>query len=461
MASVGLKPETPQRRAPLPSEPMRRSYAGGPVEAAPAPPPLNYDSTPYQPPTAAVAPVRQAGLPEPISREEPTRPTFEPIARGGRSMPERAPVGSPARHAVSGSSTIDVAPGDTLYGLAKRHNVSISELMSANGLQGPMIKPGQKLVVPPPQRRAPARRREIVATAPAPAPVPARRDAAERNERPPHLEPAPRAVHPDQAPSDWTGTHTITARDSLYAIAKRYGAKVADLQAVNGITDPGRLRAGAVLKVPGVPGGVRQAEIATNQPAAVPPAVAREAQAELSSGPVPRPRIINAGSDEAPAEIEPPERVAVASPKSPVINDASPAPRTAKPQSAALPGKFRWPAKGRIVASFGPRQDNTHNDGINILVPQGTSVVAAESGTVAYAGSELKGYGNLVLIRHEGNWVTAYAHNETLLVRRGDRVERGQEIAKAGKTGAVDQPQVHFELRQGSKPVDPLPHLER
>ena len=456
MASVGLNPEAPQRRAPLPSEPMRRSYAGGPVEAAPA-----YNSAPYQPPTAAVAPVRQAGLPEPISREEPTRPTFQPVARGGRSLPERAPVGSPPRDAVSGGSTIDVVPGDTLYGLAKRHNVSISELMSANGLQGPMIKPGQKLVVPSPERRSPARRREMVATAPppVPAPLPPGREPAERIERPPQVEPTPRAVQTSQAPSDWTGTHTITARDSLYAISKRYGAKVADLQAVNGITDPGRLRAGTVLKVPGAPGSVRQAE--TNQPAAVPPAVAREAQAELSPGPAPRPRIINAGSEEAPAETEPLDRVAVASPKSPVINDASPAPRSAKPQSAALPGKFRWPAKGRIVASFGPRQDNTHNDGINILVPQGTSVVAAESGTVAYAGSELKGYGNLVLIRHEGNWVSAYAHNETLLVRRGDRVERGQEIAKAGKTGAVDQPQVHFELRQGSKPVDPLPHLER
>jgi murein DD-endopeptidase MepM/ murein hydrolase activator NlpD len=143
------------------------------------------------------------------------------------------------------------------------------------------------------------------------------------------------------------------------------------------------------------------------------------------------------------------------------MNDASPEPATKPKGQASAPGKFRWPAKGRVIASFGPRADRTQNDGINILVPQGTSVVAAEGGTVAYAGSELKGYGNLVLIRHEGNWVSAYAHNETLLVKRGDKVERGQAIAKAGKTGAVDQPQVHFELRQGSKPVDPMPHLEK
>ena len=80
---------------------------------------------------------------------------------------------------------------------------------------------------------------------------------------------------------------------------------------------------------------------------------------------------------------------------------------------------------------------------------------------VAYAGNELKGFGNLILIRHEGGWVTAYAHNDELLVARGDRIRRGQAIAKAGKTGNVDQPTLHFEVRQGSKPVDPLPMLQR
>jgi murein DD-endopeptidase MepM/ murein hydrolase activator NlpD len=123
--------------------------------------------------------------------------------------------------------------------------------------------------------------------------------------------------------------------------------------------------------------------------------------------------------------------------------------------------KFRWPVKGKVIANFGARTDGTHNDGVNVAVPQGTEVHAAEQGTVAYAGSELKGYGNLVLLRHESGWVTAYAHNEELLVKRGDKVKRGQAIAKAGKTGTVDQPQVHFELRQGQKPVDPAPHMEK
>ena len=105
--------------------------------------------------------------------------------------------------------------------------------------------------------------------------------------------------------------------------------------------------------------------------------------------------------------------------------------------------------------------DGTHNDGINIAVPQGTDVHAAESGRVAYAGNELKGYGNLVLIRHDNGWVSAYAHADQILVKRDDVVRRGQVIAKAGKTGTVDQPQLHFELRHGAKPVDPLPHMEK
>lgn len=116
---------------------------------------------------------------------------------------------------------------------------------------------------------------------------------------------------------------------------------------------------------------------------------------------------------------------------------------------------FRWPVQGRIVSEFGTKPDGGHNDGIDVAVPQGTSVKAAENGVVAYAGDELKGYGNLVLIRHSNNWVSAYAHNEEILVKRGDQVRRGQIIAKAGKTGQVSQPQVHFELRKGSRPVDP------
>jgi murein DD-endopeptidase MepM/ murein hydrolase activator NlpD len=116
---------------------------------------------------------------------------------------------------------------------------------------------------------------------------------------------------------------------------------------------------------------------------------------------------------------------------------------------------FRWPARGRVIAGFG----TGGNDGINIAVPEGTPVRAAESGIVAYAGSELKGYGNLILIKHDNNFVSAYAHNSELLVKRGDQIRRGQVIANSGRTGNVNAPQLHFEIRKGSDPIDPMPYL--
>lgn len=116
--------------------------------------------------------------------------------------------------------------------------------------------------------------------------------------------------------------------------------------------------------------------------------------------------------------------------------------------------EFRWPAKGRIIQGFGPG-----SDGINIALPEGTPVKAVENGVVAYAGNELKGYGNLVLIRHDNGYVSAYANNGELKVKRGEQVKRGQTIATSGQTGNVSSPQLHFELRKGSTPVDPMPYL--
>ena len=123
--------------------------------------------------------------------------------------------------------------------------------------------------------------------------------------------------------------------------------------------------------------------------------------------------------------------------------------------SASEPGQFRWPARGRIIQGF----KAGGNDGINIALPEGTSVRAAEDGKVAYAGSALKGYGNLVLIRHPNGFVTAYANNGELDVKSGDVVKRGQVIAKSGQTGDVSTPQLHFELRKGQTPVDPTNYL--
>lgn len=130
------------------------------------------------------------------------------------------------------------------------------------------------------------------------------------------------------------------------------------------------------------------------------------------------------------------------------------APSVPAPADAANP-EFRWPAHGRIILGF----TAGGNDGINIAVPEGTAVKAAEDGVVAYAGDELKGYGKLVLIRHPNGFVSAYANNQDIVVKRGDNVKRGQVIAKSGQTGNVASPQLHFELRKGSTPVDPTQYL--
>jgi murein DD-endopeptidase MepM/ murein hydrolase activator NlpD len=115
--------------------------------------------------------------------------------------------------------------------------------------------------------------------------------------------------------------------------------------------------------------------------------------------------------------------------------------------------------KGRVIVGFGPKTNGAQNDGINLAVPEGTPIKAADDGVVAYAGNELKGYGNLVLIRHANGYVSAYANASELLVKRGDTIKRGQVIANAGQTGNVTSPQLHFEIRKGSTPVDPIKYL--
>jgi murein DD-endopeptidase MepM/ murein hydrolase activator NlpD len=153
----------------------------------------------------------------------------------------------------------------------------------------------------------------------------------------------------------------------------------------------------------------------------------------------------------APVPVAPKQETAAAAPSSPA---KEPAETGAVPQNPSA--DFRWPARGRVIAGY---SGGGGNEGINIAVPEGTPVKAAEGGTVAYAGSEVKGYGNLVLIKHDNGYVSAYAHNGELNVKRGEKVKRGQVVAKSGQSGNVTSPQLHFEIRKGSTPVDPVPYL--
>jgi murein DD-endopeptidase MepM/ murein hydrolase activator NlpD len=153
-----------------------------------------------------------------------------------------------------------------------------------------------------------------------------------------------------------------------------------------------------------------------------------------------------------------------AAPTTPLAATHSPSPPGAvaaaePPPSARRGGTFLWPVRGRIVENYGAGPDGTHNDGINIAARRGAPVQATEGGVVAYAGNELRGYGNLILIKHPDGWISAYAHCDLILVKAGQKVVRGQVIARVGSTGDVTEPQLHFELRRGKRPVDPRDYL--
>ena len=217
--------------------------------------------------------------------------------------------------------------------------------------------------------------------------------------------------------------HAVKQGDTLYGIARLYGVEVSALASLNRLAPPYGLRAGETLYLP----------------AAVEPPEKAAAVATIPSTPPEKPGV----QREPPASALPPQE--------------------AKPTPGRVGRGFDWPVRGKIIEGYGTGANGTHNDGINIAARPGEPVRAADAGVVAYAGNELRGYGNLVLIKHSGGYMTAYAHNSQLLVRRGEVVKRGQEIAKAGSTGTVDTPQVHFEIRQGTRAIDPtslLPSIQ-
>ncbi|QRG05143.1 peptidoglycan DD-metalloendopeptidase family protein [Xanthobacter dioxanivorans] len=280
------------------------------------------------------------------------------------------------------------------------------------------------------------------------------------------------------------GTHVVVAGETLGSIARMYNVSPASLGSVNGIEAGRTVRTGQTLIIP--PGGNGAAQPRGSATAAAPaagakppqvaaasgtlgtlPASATSTPAKPATGPVPAaaaakpqttapvvaqaaPPVAATPAKGASASAKAPEtKVETAAKVSPVA-DADDSPRT--PGSGP---QFRAPVRGRVIASFGPKPGGARNDGVNFAVPEGTAVRAAEDGVVAYSGNELKDYGNLVLIKHSDGYVTAYAHNSELSVKRGDTVRRGQVIAKAGQSGGVTAPQLHFEIRKGSQPVDP------
>jgi murein DD-endopeptidase MepM/ murein hydrolase activator NlpD len=347
------------------------------------------------------------------------------VSGGGRGVASYAPPTRPiettgtvprsiaARNPAQGSSqgtTIIVGTSDTLEVLARRYNVTPAAILQANGYKGPRaLSPGQQLIIP---------HSNAVVAAPAQA------------------APATRPVVAAAAPAS---IHVVNRGDTLLGISRRYHVSVAELARANGIEKTARLRLGTKITVPARSAAAvaptTQPAVAVAQPAVLGSPATK--MASLANDPQQKARLAqSAPIEEAPVET----------------------PVKAAEATGALP-TFRWPVRGKVITSYGAKTNGKANDGINLAVPEGTPVKAAEDGVVAYSGNELKGYGNLILIRHANGYVTAYAHASELLVKRGDTIKRGQVIAKSGQSGEVGSPQLHFEIRKGSSPVDPLQFL--
>jgi murein DD-endopeptidase MepM/ murein hydrolase activator NlpD len=282
----------------------------------------------------------------------------------------------------------------------------------------------------------------------------------------------------------WTavGGSPIVVADgeTLDTLSGRYGVPSAALLSANGLSNASQVKSGMHIVVPVYHAdghGLASAEkdkaakkhdkdVADVEPTKSAKTKAKDKEKEKAAAKTDKPgkeaeKSTSKGA--AVAEVEPSksESKKPAIDKTPTGNLESGAAQARVPltgaqaDAAGTEPEFRWPARGRIILGF----KASGNDGINISVPAGTSVRAAESGVVVYSGDGLKGYGNLVLIKHSNGFVTAYGNNGELDVKRGDKVARGQVIAKSGDTGNVNSPQLHFELRKGSTPVDPTSYL--
>jgi murein DD-endopeptidase MepM/ murein hydrolase activator NlpD len=441
----------------------------------------------------------RTSVPNPLNPVQSAAPTIQPLPRVASSTLQQAsPIGgSAAGWTAAGGTPVSVAAGDSVNALSARYGVPAAAITAANPGG---IRPGQQAIIPVYSGGA-ARSGLMAPAAPAPVAAPVRASAPVQPVAQaatvvaPVAAPVPqRIVTPPQrpvaaAPAPQSAAQTLAARPLAPAKAVKPKADDDDDEDETPAAPQQRIVA-AAPKQP-VLAAKPVAPVAQAQPKAPTVAVAKpvkplnpakpetdededdedespkkKAEAPVAqpkpmvaqSQPRPQPRVIPLTPQAPKAEqVDPAPTAAIPAPKP---QAAAPAPAPAPAASAAADDKadFRWPARGRVISGFGSKGGN--GDGIAIAVPEGTAVKAAGDGVVAYAGEELKGYGKLVLVRHENGFVSAYAHNGELNVKRGEKVSRGQTIAKSGSTGNVTSPQLHFELRKGSTPVDPTKHLE-
>ena len=371
---------------------------------------------------AATNQISSQPLPPPPGTGAPATMAATGVSGGGQGMGSYTPAphtaaghdmtGSVPRHAQpgwvrDGGIAVMVGSGETADGLARKYRVPVGAILQANNLSSPAaVRPGQRIIIP---------RNTYLAAAPA-----SGSQAA--------------AVKPS-APTTSANVHIVAPGQTLMSIARRYHKPLTEIAAANKIPPHTLVKIGDRIVIPG--------RLAAAKP--VPTVIASP---KLQAPPRVTGTVV--AQNLASAEPSSTARVATAGPQA-----------TAGAVATAGTGAptFRWPVRGRVITGFGPKPNGQHSDGIDLAVPEGTAVRASEDGVVAYAGNELKGYGNLILVRHANGFVTAYAHASEIMVKRNDEVRRGQVIAKSGQSGRVTSPQLHFEIRKGSAPVDPTQYL--
>jgi len=328
-----------------------------------------------------------------------------------------------ARRERAEGEVVRVQPNDTLFGLARRYGVTVDMIVRANGLSNLTVRPGMELFIP-------------------------RADPAAYG-RPQPGAPAQQSAHCPEP-----RCHVVKPGETIASVARTYGVTGKQIAEANNLAG-GTLKPGQTVAIPQGSAPQRQA-YAPAQPQQPVAQAGRGFQGPAPGlAPYSQPQPGTAASGQVPpAQPEPETKTAQLTPIQEPNCDAAlanPMPR--------MGNTFRKPVEGKIIAQFGPQKDGSVNEGVTISVPKGMQIKAAENGVVAYVGDELPGYGNLILIRHADEYVTAYAHADTILVKKCEIVKRGQPVATAGTTGDASQPQLHFEIRKNSKPVDPGPLL--
>ena len=402
------------------------------------------------PAQAAYAPAATAAPEEARVVAQYSAPDDEPAAESAETPDEYLVV--PMYGGARDSHQIKVVAGDTLYTIARRYGATVEEVAKMNNMSAPYsLRVGQTLRVPG--------NGDIVASA-------ASVDAAARQPSaaaPKTETPAPaRSATPPTPARVQLQTVTVGAGDTLYSISRKYSVPVNDLAVMNDLVAPFRLTVGQKLRVPNLQAAAAakaQAAPASASSAASEYGTPKKAEPARNATPVKSDAAAKNNLKKEPQKQAPAQsQKTAAAPKAKISSN----PKQKLPVIAARSSsKFSWPVRGKILSAFGAKPNGLVNDGINIAASRGATVKAAENGVVAYAGNEVKGMGNLIIIQHSGGWMTVYAHLDSIGLRRGARVNVGQKIGTVGASGKVDRPQLHFEIRKGTKAYNPSQYLKK